>query len=460
LWFLFKNDNNIEIFIYPFFPDSVMSLTRKLGVPGIALAAGLAGSAISSTEANAQARHSPRGALPVCSWLCPTYQINYDSLKAHYDSIINDLKPRIPRSISAPQDTTRARTQSQAQLPPYIRILGDSIIRILNYESLTPAQKTDAYRRVDEFLQGKAYRTIAPRTYLLARPAQPTQPAQRAQTPRQTPRTPQPTPRPSAPAPRPEVPRDAAKAEPVEPRILPTEPTVQEIQKPLVRMTRDTFELNVLYDSLTPEQKADFEKRFDMFSRGRQIKEVSPGLYVAVAKPEEAEKEKRGAPIRLTLDGVLGENGIIGGALGGRYGPVGISLGYWQAGDVLTDSVNVELSKSRRGIGTTYETNPGALNLSGELHLWRLFLKGGINFENYTRMVDEGIWSAQGELLKPSPTKSTSESSLSGMIGGGFEIPIGKFGLRLSGSYITNGTRKGVVGGLGGSFRLNKQHRR
>jgi len=237
------------------------------------------------------------------------------------------------------------------------------------------------------------------------------------------------------------------------------EPIITEIQKPLVRITKDTLELLVPYDSLSSEQKEDFERKFALFSRNRDVREISPGHYVAITRPEKVKRERE-IPIRLTLDGILGQKGVLGGNFGLRYGPIGFSVGYANAQDFLTDSVNIELSKGRRGIGTERETGFRSLKIGTELYLWNFFLGSGVGFEDYTRVVDERIISSEGNVLKTSPTKSTTKSDLSKIIKGGIEIPIGAIGLRLAGGYTVGSVREGKFASVGASIRLNKQNKK
>ena len=178
----------------------------------------------------------------------------------------------------------------------------------------------------------------------------------------------------------------------------------------------------------------------------------------AIAKgydsPQKEEESKKPL-IKLIVDGMYGENGLKGAGIGIGYGPFSLSANYSKSNDRLVEELEVPLSNDRQGVGTVKDLDFSSLGIGVEAYANKiLFLGAGINFWNYTNSTVEEIVSSDGDVLK-SRIASKSKKEISGRFHGGLDIPVSKaIGIRIIGGYDT---KKGVWGGIGGRFKLNKK---
>jgi len=180
-----------------------------------------------------------------------------------------------------------------------------------------------------------------------------------------------------------------------------------------------------------------------------------PQVAYASGSPQKEEESKKSLSIKLIVDGMYGENGLKGASIGIGYGPFSLSANYSKSNDRLVEELEIPLSNGRQGVGTVKDLDFSSFGIGLEAYANKiLFLGAGINFWNYTNSTVEEIVSPNGDVLK-SNTASKPEKETSGRFYGGLDIPVSKaIGIRIMGGYDT---KKGVWGGIGGRFKLNKK---
>ncbi|MBU2616162.1 MAG: hypothetical protein KKC19_03600 [Nanoarchaeota archaeon] len=160
----------------------------------------------------------------------------------------------------------------------------------------------------------------------------------------------------------------------------------------------------------------------------------------------------------VIADGYIGSQGTRGARLGLNKGRFNFLASLENSEDHVTKEIRAELLKGKYATGIERETGINSYGLDIEAELGssrriRALIGGGIQKINYTKEVEETLYSKEGAVID-ADAKSNSENRFSGRGYAGVNINTGKgFSVRGFGGYSQN---RGGFGGVGIAYSPQK----